>query len=94
MEKKLDDLCRNMKALTEDSSALKEDSRQLKKDVAEIKRVLKGDDYGHRGLVDSHKTLKKECIEVKEDIKKAKVAGTVIAAILAFFGSIIALFRE
>ena len=66
----------------------------LAKDMGDVKRVLKGDDYGAKGLVESHKHLKKECLEVKEDIKKAKVAGTVIAAILAFFGSIIAIFRD
>ena len=66
----------------------------LSKDMQDVKRVLKGDEYGAKGLVESHKTLKKECLEVKEDIKKAKVAGTVITAILAFFGSIIALFKD
>ncbi len=66
----------------------------LAKDMGDVKRVLKGDEYGAKGLVESHKTLKKECLEVKEDIKKAKVAGTVITAILAFFGSIIALFKD
>ena len=66
----------------------------LAKDMSDVKRVLKGDEYGAKGLVESHKTLKKECLEVKEDIKKAKVAGTVITAILAFFGSIIALFKD
>ncbi len=66
----------------------------LSKDMQDVKRVLKGDDYGAKGLVESHKNLKKECLEVKEDIKKAKVAGTVIAAILAFFGSVMAIFRD
>lgn len=67
----------------------------LTQDVADVKRVLKGDDeYGAKGLVESHKALKKDCLEVKEDIKKAKIAGTVITAVLAFFGSIIALFKH
>ncbi len=66
----------------------------LAKDMGDVKRVLKGDEYGAKGLVESHKTLKKECLEVKEDIKKAKVAGTLITAILGFFGSIIALFKD
>jgi len=67
----------------------------LSKDMSDVKRVLKGDDeYGAKGLVESHKKLKKDCLEVKEDIKKAKIAGTVITAVLAFFGSIIALFKN
>ena len=80
MERKIDKMYCMVEALT--------------KDMGDVKRVLKGDDYGAKGLVESHKYLKKECLEVKEDIKKAKVAGTVIAAVLAFFGSIIALFKD
>ena len=80
MEGKIDKMYKMVEALT--------------KDMGDVKRVLKGDDYGAKGLVESHKHLKKECLEVKEDIKKAKVAGTVIAAILAFFGSIMAIFRN
>ena len=55
---------------------------------------MKGDDYGAKGLVESHKNLKQDFGNVKEDVKKAKIVGTVIAAILAFFGSIIAIFRD
>jgi hypothetical protein len=67
----------------------------LSKDMSDVKRVLKGDDeYGAKGLVESHKKLKKDCLEVKEDIKKAKIAGTVMAAVLGFFGSILALFKN
>lgn len=68
--------------------------QNLSTDMKDVKRVLRGDNYGGKGLVESHKTLKKDCLEVKEDIKKAKVAGTVIAAILTFFGGIIALFKD
>jgi len=68
--------------------------QNLSTDMKDVKRVLRGDDYGGKGLVESHKALKKECLEVKEDIKKAKTAGTVIAAILTFFGGIIALFKD
>lgn len=68
--------------------------QNLSTDMKDVKRVLRGDDYGGKGLVESHKNLKKECLEVKEDIKKAKVAGTVIAAILAFFGSVMAIFKD
>ena len=67
----------------------------LSKDMSDVKRVLKGDDeYGAKGLVESHKKLKKDCLEVKEDIKKAKIVGTVVASILGFFGSIIAIFKN
>ncbi|MAH51499.1 hypothetical protein CMI37_37130 [Candidatus Pacearchaeota archaeon] len=66
----------------------------LSKDMQDVKRVLKGDDYGAKGLVESHKNLKQDFGNVKEDVKKAKIVGTVVAAVLGFFGSIIAIFRD
>ena len=63
----------------------------LAKDMSDVKRVLKGDEYGAKGLVESHKTLKKDCLEVKDDIKKAKIIGGVLITIL---GSLIAFFKK
>jgi len=63
----------------------------LAKDMSDVKRVLKGDEYGAKGLVESHKTLKKDCLEVKDDIKKEKIIGGVLVTIL---GSLIAFFKK
>ena len=87
---KLTSICKSITAIHKEMEGIKKGME----DVKEIKRVLKGDAYGAKGLVQSHKDLKKDCIEVRDDIKKAKVAGTVIAAVLGFFGSIIAIFKS
>lgn len=65
---------------------------ELTKDMGDVKRVLKGDDeYGGKGLVESHRALKKDCLEVKYEIKKAKIIGGVLVTIL---GSLIAFFKK
>ena len=63
----------------------------LAKDMGDVKRVLKGDDYGAKGLVESHKNLKHDFGKVKDDVKKAKIVGGVIVTIL---GALIAFFKR
>jgi len=63
----------------------------LAKDMGDVKRVLKGDDYGTKGLVESHKNLKHDFSNVKDDVKKAKIVGGVIVTIL---GALIAFFKK
>ena len=87
---KLTSICKSISAMHKEMEGIKKGME----DVKEIKRVLKGDAYGAKGLVQSHKDLKKDCIEVRDDIKKAKIVGTVVATILGFFGSIIAIFKN
>ena len=76
MEKKIDNLTSMVETLASD--------------MKDVKRVLKGDEYGAKGLVESHKDLKKDFLVVKDDVKKGKVIGSVVAAIL---GSLMAIFR-
>jgi len=63
----------------------------LSKDMQDVKRVLKGDDYGAKGLVESHKNLKHDFGKVRDDVKKAKIVGGVIVTIL---GTLIAFFKR
>jgi len=75
-------------------TAIQKDMKSLEKsmeDVKEIKRVLKGDTYGTKGLVQSHKDLKGDFNMVREDVKKAKIIGGVITTIM---GVLIAFFRR
>ena len=75
-------------------TAIQKDMKSLEKsmeDVKEIKRVLKGDTYGTKGLVQSHKDLKGDFNMVKDDVKKAKIIGGVITTIM---GVLIAFFRR
>ena len=76
MEGKIDKMYKMVEALT--------------KDMGDVKRVLKGDEYGTKGLVESHKNLKHDFGKVKDDVKKGKIIGSVITAIL---GGMIAIFR-
>ena len=87
---KLTSICKSITAIHKEMEGIKKGME----DVKEIKRVLKGDTYGAKGLLVSHKELKRDCMEVKDDIKKAKIVGTVVATILGFFGSIIAIFKN
>lgn len=63
-------------------------------DIKDIKAVLAGDDYGNDGLVTQHKTLKEQFYATREDVRKMKVIGGVLSAILTFFISIIGLFSK
>ena len=75
-------------------TAIQKDMKSLERsmeDVKEIKRVLKGDTYGTKGLVQSHKDLKGDFNMVREDVKKAKIIGGVITTIM---GVLIAFFRR
>lgn len=76
MEKKIDNLTSMVETLASD--------------MKDVKRVLKGDEYGAKGLVESHKDLNKDFLVVKDDVKKGKVIGSVVAAIL---GSLMAIFK-
>jgi len=87
---KLTSICKSITIIQKEIQGIKKGME----DVKEIKRVLKGDTYGTKGLVQSHKDLRIDFNNVKDDVKKAKTVGTVIAAILGFFGSLIAIFKS
>lgn len=87
---KLTSICKSITIIQKEIEGIKKGME----DVKEIKRVLKGDTYGTKGLVQSHKDLRIDFNNVKDDVKKAKTVGTVIAAILGFFGSLIAIFKS
>jgi len=87
---KLTSICKSITIIQKEIQGIKKGME----DVKEIKRVLKGDTYGTKGLVQSHKDLRVDFNNVKDDVKKAKTVGTVIAAILGFFGSLIAIFKS
>jgi len=87
---KLTSICKSITIIQKEIEGIKKGMENVK----EIKRVLKGDDYGTKGLVQSHKDLRIDFNNVKDDVKKAKTVGTVIAAILGFFGSLIAIFKS
>lgn len=58
---------------------------EMRDDVRKITEVLAGDEYGNPGLVKDHKDLKERFYKLREDVRKIKIIGGVLASILTFF---------
>lgn len=57
-------------------------------DVKEIRTVLSGSDISGKGLVAEHGILEKRVLKLRDEIKRIKIIGTILAGILTFFISI------
>lgn len=66
---------------------------EVRDDVKKITQVLAGDEFGNAGLVEDHKNLKTSFYKWRDEIKKIRVVGGVLAAIVSFFVALISIFK-
>lgn len=66
---------------------------EMRDDVKKITDVLAGDGYGNVGLVKDHKDFKIQFYKWRDEVKKIKIVGGVLGAIITFLFTIISIFK-
>ena len=65
---------------------------RMEKSLDKLHSVLAGDEFND-GLIKDHKTLKERFYETRQDVRKIKIIGGVVSAIITGLIGIISLFE-
>jgi len=66
--------------------------KRQNEDIKGIKDCLSGSQFGDLGLVAKHSKLEREFVKTRDEVKKVKVVGSVLGAVLGGLISVIRFF--